>query len=291
MTLLDEGVYLCSIRTMYRVLAKHKEVRERRRQVRRPHYTRPELLAAGPNQVWSWDITRLKGPSKWTYFQLYVIMDIFSRYVVGWMVAYKEHSTLARRLIEDSCHKQQIQPNQLILHADRGSSMTSKTVSELLCDLKVVRTHSRPHVSNDNPYSEAQFKTLKYCPDFPEGFGSIEDARIFCRRFFDWYNNRHKHSGIGFLTPEQVHYGLTDEIVSRREDVLLAAFKENSRRFKGKVPCVARPPVKVWINPPSDSAETPAPEWSGQGLPDFSDMQSWRNSAFSLPHQGCEALL
>lgn len=199
---LSEGEEQRVLDAMYRILARHQEVCERRRQVRHTRYTRPELLADAPNQVWSWDITRLKGLSKWTYFQLYVIMDIFSRYVVGWMVAHREHSVLAKRLIEDSCCKQKICPDQLTLHADRGSSMRSKLVSELLCDLKVARTHSRPHVSNDNPYSEAQFKTLKYCPDFPERFGSIEDARIFCRRFFDWYNKRHRHSGIGFLTPD-----------------------------------------------------------------------------------------
>ena len=239
---------------------------------------------------WSWDITRLKGPSRWTYFQLYVIMDIFSRYVVGWMVAHREHSVLARQLIEDSCCKQEIRPDQLTLHADRGSSMRSKVVSELLCDLKVVKTHSRPHVSNDNPYSESQFKTLKYCPDFPERFGSIEDARIFCRHFFDWYNRKHRHSGIGFLTPEQVHYGLTDKIISRREAVLMAAFNENSRRFRGRVPHVARPPARVWINPPSDIAETPAPEGSGQGCPDFSDTQSWMTDAIASHHKSCAAL-
>ena len=183
-TLLDEGVYHCSIRTMYRVLAKHDEVRERRRQVTRPHYQKPELLATGPNQVWSWDITKLKGPAKWNYYHLYVILDIYSRYVVGWMVAHREAASLAKRLIKDTCQKQGILPDQLTLHADRGSSMKSKTVAFLLADLGVTKTHSRPQVSNDNPYSESQFKTLKYSPEFPHRFGSIEDARGFCRQFF-----------------------------------------------------------------------------------------------------------
>jgi len=249
-TLLDEGVYLCSVRTMYRILAKHNEVKERRRQKRHCKYKKPELLATAPNQVWSWDITRLKGPEKWTYFQLYVIMDIYSRYVVGWMVAYREDSALAKKLIKETCIKQNIEQNQLTLHADRGSSMTSKVVSNLLLDLKVTRTHSRPHVSNDNPYSESQFKTLKYCPDFPQRFGSIEDARLFCRNFFDWYNHRHKHSGIAFLTPEQMHYGLEKDVISRRQQVLMAAFEANKHRFKWKMPCVQRPPTHVWINPP-----------------------------------------
>jgi putative transposase len=252
-TLLDEGTYLGSIRTIYRILAGHHEVKERRKQVHRTHYQKPELLATAPNQVWSWDITKLKGPAKWTYFYLYVIIDIFSRLVVGWMVAHRESSSLAKRLIQDSCEKQRIENGQLIIHADRGSSMKSKLVANLLADLGVTKTHSRPYVSNDNPYSEAQFKTLKYCPSFPDRFGSIQDARVFCRRFFTWYNTVHKHSGIGLLTPEQVHYGQAQQILAQRAKVLESAFKEHAIRFKGKVPKPFPLPEAVWINKPDDS--------------------------------------
>ena len=215
-TLLDEGRYIASVRTIYRVLALNNEVRERRKQVARPKYNKPELLATEPNQVWSWDITKLKGPEKWSYFHLYVILDIFSRYVVGWMVAHRESAALAKRLIQETCEKQHIQQKQLILHADRGSSMRSKAVAHLLADLGVTKTHSRPHVSNDNPFSESQFKTLKYNQGFPERFGSIQHARAFCRNFFAWYNSVHKHSGIALMTPEQVHYGLADDIFQKR---------------------------------------------------------------------------
>lgn len=252
-TLLDEGTYLGSIRTIYRILADHHEVKERRKQVHRPNYTKPELLATAPNQVWSWDITKLKGPAKWTYFYLYVIIDIFSRLVVGWMVAHRESASLAKRLIQDSCEKQRIEKGQLIIHADRGSSMKSKVVANLLVDLGITKTHSRPYVSNDNPYSEAQFKTLKYCPSFPDRFGSIQDARSFCRRFFTWYNTEHKHSGIGLLTPEQVHYGQAQQILDQRAKVLESAFKEHAIRFKGKVPKPFPLPEAVWINKPEDS--------------------------------------
>jgi putative transposase len=249
-TLLDEGTYHCSIRTIYRLLTIHNEVKERRKQVRRPHYEKPELLATGPNQVWSWDITKLKGPAKWTYFQLYVIIDIFSRYVVGWMIAHREQASLAKRLIEDTCLKQNIQPKELSIHADRGSSMTSKLVAHLLADMGVTKTHSRPHVSNDNPYSEAQFKTLKYCPEFPERFGSLQDARAFCQDFFTWYNTEHKHSGIGLLTPEQVHYGMAQDILDQRAKVLTAAFNQHPNRFKGKMPKPLPMPEAAWINQP-----------------------------------------
>jgi len=206
--LLDEERYLCSERTMYRILAEHHEVRERRDQLRHPHYAAPELLATAPNQVWSWDITKLLGPAKWTYFYLYVILDIFSRYVVGWMVAHHESATLANKLIAQSCARQGILPAQLTLHADRGSAMTSKSVALLLSDLGVTKTHSRPYVSNDNPFSEAQFKTMKYRPAFPDRFGSIQDARSFGHSFFPWYNTEHRHSGLGMLTPHDVHYPL-----------------------------------------------------------------------------------
>lgn len=250
-TLLDEGTYLCAPRTMYRILTdEHNAVKERRRHVQRPAYSKPELLATTPNQVWSWDITKLKGPAKWTYFYLYVIIDIYSRYVPGWMVAHRETKALAKRLIKESCSKQQIDQGQLTLHADRGSSMSSKVVAQLLADLGVTKTHSRPHVSNDNPYSEAQFKTLKYCPQFPERFGSIQDSRSFCQDFFSWYNKEHRHSGIALLTPEQVHYGNADQIIRQREMVLAAAFEKNPSRFKHKVPAVDKLPEAVWINPP-----------------------------------------
>ena len=251
-TLLDDGRYLCSARTMYRILsAEHDGVKERRRHVQRPQYVKPELLATAPNQVWSWDITKLKGPAKWTYFYLYVILDIFSRYVVGWMVAHCEIKSLAKRLIEESCKKQQVPPGQLTVHADRGSSMKSKVVAELLADLGVTKTHSEPHVSNDNPYSEAQFKTLKYCPQFPATFGSIQDSRSFCQDFFNWYNKEHRHSGIAMLIPEQVHYNMAEEITGRRAAVLASAFEKNPNRFKYKLPVPETLPKEVWINPPA----------------------------------------
>jgi putative transposase len=251
-TLLDEGEYYCSIRTMYRILSsEHGCVKERRRGHQRTHYKKPELLATGPNEVWSWDITKLKGPVKWTYFYLYVIMDIFSRHVVGWMVAHREQDALAKRLIQQSCLKQNINYGQLTIHADRGSSMKSKAVAHLLADLGVTKTHSRPHVSNDNPYSESQFKTLKYCPAFPERFGSIQDARAFCQTFFDWYNKEHRHSSIALMTPEQVHYGLSEKIFHFRSQVLLKAFRRNPMRFKGKVPKPFALPEAAWINRPS----------------------------------------
>jgi len=249
--LLDDGQYLCGIRTMYRILhSVHGGVIERRRHVVRRHCQKPELLATGPNQVWSWDITKLKGPVKWTYYYLYVIMDIFSRYVVGWMVAQGERGALAKRLIEDTCEKQDIGPDQLIIHSDRGPSMTSKPVALLLSDLGVTKSLNRPHVSNDNPYSEAQFKTLKYCPQFPGRFGCIQDARTFCKQFFAWYNKEHRHSGIGLMTPEQIHYGLAQKIYEDRSQVLLSAFEKTPQRFKGKVPKPHALPKTAWINKP-----------------------------------------
>jgi len=250
-TLLDEGRYLCSIRTLYRVLAEKEEVRERRRQLVHPPYEKPELPATGPNQLWSWDITKLKGPVKWTYYYLYVILDVFSRYVVGWMVAHRERATLAKRLIEASCQKQRIEPQQLTVHADRGSSMTSKAVALLLSDLGVTKTHSRPHVNDDNPYSESQFKTLKYRPEFPDRFGSIEDARRFCRNFFRWYNQQHCHSGIALLTPEVVHYGLAAEALEQRDRVLSSAYQDHPERFVKGRPKTPALPQAVWINAPA----------------------------------------
>ena len=249
-TLLDEGTYLCSPRTMYRILDSAQEVKERRDQVRRPHYAKPELLATRPNEVWSWDITKLMGPAKWTYFYLYVILDIFSRYVVGWMVARHESAALAEGLISETCDKQGIVRGQLTLHADRGSSMRSKPVALLLADLGVVKTHSRPQVSNDNPFSESQFKTMKYRPGFPERFGSLEDARTFGHVFFPWYNDAHHHSALGFLTPAVVHYGLADGVREKRQRVLAKAFAAHPERFVRGTPQLADLPQAVWINPP-----------------------------------------
>ena len=249
-TLLDEGRYVCSVRTMYRVLGENGEVRERRDQLRHPAYKKPELLATGPNQVWSWDITKLLGPAKWAYFYLYVILDIFSRYVVGWMVARGESAALAMRLIEETVAKQGIEPGQLTIHADRGTSMTSKPVAFLLADLGVTKTHSRPHVSDDNPYSESQFKTLKYMPEFPDRFGSIEDSRLFLQSFFRWYNTEHHHTGIGLLTPEVVHLGRGEEVIAKRREVLRAAYQARPDRFVRKVPEPPPAPVAAWINAP-----------------------------------------
>ena len=252
-TALDEGNYICSQRTMYRILESRGEVRERRDQVRRPLFARPELLATGPNQVWSWDITKLKGPTKWTYFHLYVILDIFSRKVVGWMIAHRESAVLAQKLIAETVEKENITPGQLTIHADRGSSMTSKDVAFLLADLGVTKTHSRPHVSNDNPYSESQFKTMKYRPDFPDRFGSIEDARSFCRRFFDWYNNEHRHSGIAMMTPASVHHGRAQQVRAQRALVLEAAWRRRPERF-ARQPQPLALPAAAWINPPTTTA-------------------------------------
>jgi transposase InsO family protein len=248
--LLDEGVYLCSVSTMYRILRAESGTRERRDQLRHPAYAKPELLATSPNQVWSWDITKLLGPAKWTYYYLYVILDIYSRYVVGWMLAERESARLAGRLIEETIRKHGIGPGQLVLHADRGSSMKSGLVAQMLADLGVTKTHSRPHVSDDNPYSEAQFKTLKYRPEFPGRFGSLEHARAFCRAFFAWYNREHCHSGIGLHTPEAVHYGLAAERNERRAEVLRRAAAANPQRFVRRLPTPPALPTAVWINAP-----------------------------------------
>jgi putative transposase len=254
--LLDEGEYHCSVRTMYRILEANAEVRERRNQLRHPHYAAPELLATKPNELWSWDITKLLGPAKWTYFHLYVILDVFSRYVVGWMVATRESKALARKLIAETCARQGIAPAQLTLHADRGSSMKSKPVALLLADLGVTRTHSRPHVSNDNPFSEAQFKTLKYRPEFPERFGSVHDARAHSGPFFDWYNNDHHHVGIGLLTPHDVHYGLGEAKRAQRAATLEAAYRAHPERFPHGLPAPPLLPSAVWINKPKKQADT-----------------------------------
>ncbi len=253
-TLLDEKRFLCSERTMYRVLNAEGEVKERRNQLTHPAYTKPELLAEGPNEVWSWDITKLKGHAKWTYHYLYVILDIFSRYTVGWMVATHESAALAKKLIAETCRKQEIAEEQLTLHADRGSSMRSKVVAMLLSDLGVTKTHSRPHVSNDNPFSESQFKTLKYRPEFPARFGGIEDARAFCVGFFGWYNTQHRHSALGLLTPEDIHYGRGAGMVKARQQVLDMAYAQHPERFVRKPPAAPQLPQAVWINPPAHIA-------------------------------------
>lgn len=254
-TLLDEGHYHCSIRTMYRLLEQRGESRERRDQLAHPPYRKPELLATAPNQLWSWDITKLLGPAKWTYFYLYVILDVFSRYAVGWMVAPRESAELAKRLIEDSCAKQKIQPGQLTVHADRGSAMTSKPVAFLMADLGVTKTHSRPYVSDDNPYSESQFRTLKYRPGFPDRFGSIQDARAFCLRFFAWYNEEHRHSALGLMTPGMVHWGQAPLICRQRQVVLDAAYRDHPERFVRKPPRAPELQQEVWINKPPDSEQ------------------------------------
>ncbi len=249
-TLLDEEAYLCSERTMYRLLAANDEVRERRDQLRHPQYKKPELMATGPNQVWSWDITKLKTHAKWVYLYLYVILDIFSRYVVGWLLAENESSTLAERLVRETYDKHGIAPGQLVFHADRGPAMKAKPLVQLLAALDVVRSHSRPHVSNDNPFSESQFKTLKYHPSFPDRFGGLDDGLAFCREFFPWYNCEHHHSGIAYLTPHDVHYGRAAEVLRRRDEVMLAAYARHPERFRRPPTPMVLPPA-VWINPPS----------------------------------------
>ncbi|MCP4358083.1 MAG: IS3 family transposase [Chloroflexi bacterium] len=252
-TLLDEGQYLCSVSTMYRILKDNDEVRERRNQKRHPAYKKPELVATAPNQVWSWDITKLRGPVIHVYYYMYTILDIFSRYVVGYMIANRELARLARQLVADSCAKQEIEPDQLILHADRSSSMKSKSLALLLADLGVGKSHSRPYTSNDNPFSEAQFKTMKYRPDYPDRFGSLADARIWGRPFFHWYNNEHRHSNLGLMTPADVHYGRAGELTIQRQAVLQAAYEKYPERFVKGTPTSPKLPATVWINPPLES--------------------------------------
>lgn len=255
-TLLDEGVYLGSVRTMYRLLAANGGSPERRSQLCHPAYAKPELLAGQPNEVWSWDITKLKGPAKWTCFHLYVMLDIFSRYVVGWLIAERESAELATQMISQTVARHDVIPGRLTLHADRGASMRSKPVAALLVDLDVARSHSRPHVSDDNPYSESQFKTMKYRADFPDRFGCIEDARAHCQTFFAWYNTEHRHSGIGFMTPHSVHYGHAKEMHAARQITLDAAFLAHPNRFKSKNPQPPAMPMAAWINPPKKETIT-----------------------------------
>ena len=253
-TILDEGTYLCSQRTMYRILERQKAVRERRDQCHHPEYTKPELLATAPNQVWSWDITKLKGPQKWSYYYLYVIMDIYSRRVVGWMVATGESACLAEKLIQETCFKENIESDQLTIHADRGSSMRSKLVAQLMADMGITKTHSRPHTSNDNPYSESQFKTMKYRHTFPKSFGCLEDAKTFLRGFFTWYNCQHRHSGIGYVTPESLHTGKAHKIREKRCRTLELAYIKHAERFVKGMPQPPKIPEAAWINKPEELA-------------------------------------
>ena len=254
-TLLDEGQYLCSWRTMYRILDAYAEIREPRNQLRHPAYQRPELLATGPKQLWSWDITKLRGPVKGQFYYLYVILDVFSRYIPGWLIAERESAELAEELITETCRKQDIAAAQLTIHADHGSPMIAKPVAQLLADLGVQKSHSRPHVSNDNPYSEAQFRTLKYCPTYPERFGSVADARQWGQDFFTWYNDEHHHTGLALLTPADVHHGRAAALLAERQAVLQRAFEAHPERFVKGPPIVPQLPTAVWINTPQ-----PAPE-------------------------------
>ena len=262
-TLLDEGTCLCSSRTMYRILDAHQEVKERRNQRQHPQYSRPELLAERPNQRWSWDITKLRSPDKLVYYFLYVILDIFSRYVVGWMIAESESAELAQQVIEHSCQQQQIVKGQLGLHSDRGAPMIARTTSQLLDRLGVQKTLSRPYTPDDNPYSEAQFKTMKYRPDFPKQFDSIEQARAWATTFFQWYNHEHHHSGLVLLTPAQVHSGQAEHVIQQRNQVLLAAYQQHPERFVRGLPQHPALPSKVWINSPPQEASPAAGGSSG----------------------------
>ena len=249
--LLDDGIYLCSWRSMYRLLKQKEASQERRRIRRHGKYQKPELVATAPNRVWSWDITYLKTQVRGRFYYLYVVMDIFSRYIVGWMLAEEECQELAKQLLSKTIEKHNAAPGELTVHADRGAPMKSQSVSDLLEKLDVARSHSRPRVSNDNPYSEAGFKTMKYRPEFPERIADFAEAEAFCRRYFVWYNTEHYHTGIALLTPEQVHYGQASEILDRRQKILDAAFAENPQRFGGRRPSAGKLPTEVWINAPA----------------------------------------
>lgn len=287
-TLLDEGIYLCSWPTMYRLLRQAGQTTRRRDQPRAGNYAKPELLATRPNQLWSWDITKLKGPSTWTYFYLYVILDVYSRYVVGWMIALQESAELAEAFIAETCKSEQIAPDQLTIHADRGSPMTSKCVAHLLIDLGVAKTHSRPYVSDDNPFSEAQFKTLKYCPSYPERFGSIEDARAWARPFFGWYNHEHHHTSLALVTPATVHQGQVEQVLATRQAVLMAAYHKHPERFVRGQPRPLRPPVAVWINPPITSGRADGP--TGGLAPTGGGIHPTPLPDGSCPHPGLHEL-
>jgi putative transposase len=267
--LLDEAEHLCSIRTMYRILEENQEVRERRRQRQHPAYAKPELLATKPNEVWTWDITKLLGPAKWTYFYLYVVLDIFSRKAVGWLIAEKESSVLAKHLVEETCAREGVEPGQLTLHMDRGSSMKSKTLAQTMGTLGITKSHSRPHVSDDNPFSEAQFKTLKYRPDFPVRFDSLVQAEAFCRDFFAWYNQEHHHVSLGLMTPNDMHSGIAQEKWRNRADILAAAYAAHPERFPHGCPTPPPLPTAAWINKPTSTgakAET-ADQHATKGVP------------------------
>lgn len=249
-TLLDDGIYVCHWSSMYRLLAENQQVSERRNQLVHPAVLKPELVATAPNQVWSWDITKLLGPTKHTFYYLYVILDVYSRYVPGWLLAESECAELAKQLVRETCEKQHIPLGQLTLHADRGSAMTAKPLALLLSDLGVTKSHSRPRVSNDNPYSEAQFKTMKYRPDYPECFGSLQEARAWAQRFFQWYNHAHKHSALCLLTPAVVHYGHAPTILRQRHAVVQQAYATHPERFVKGAPALPSLPSAVWINRP-----------------------------------------
>lgn len=252
---LDEGRYWCSPSTMYRILREHGQVGERRNQATHPPRVKPELLADAPNQVWSWDITMLKGPERGVWYHLYTVIDIYSRYVVGHLVAATEDADLAEALIADAVHRHRVDRDQLTVHADRGPAMTSKTVTALLAELKITRSHSRPKTSNDNPYIEASFKTLKYDPTFPTRFGSIQHAREHCEAFYTYYNHEHRHSGIGLHTPASVHFGTADMVREQRQRTLDAAYATHPERFNRR-PHVPELPTRAWINRPDDPATT-----------------------------------
>lgn len=249
--LLDDGEYVCSVRTMYRILTAADQVRERRHQRRHPAYVKPELVARAPNQVWSWDITKVPGPVRGCYYNLYVAIDIFSRYVVGWTIARTENAALARAFLSEAFERHDIKPGQLVCHADRGTPMTARSTSLLFADLGITQSHSRPHVSDDNPYSEAAFRTFLYRPEMPERFGSLEDARVFFASLLDWYNERHYHTGIALLTPADVHFGRAAAIITARQVVLDAAYTEHPERFVRHPPRHPTPPAVAWINPPA----------------------------------------
>lgn len=249
-TLLSRGEYLCSPRTMYRILAEHCETGERRNRRQNPTYQRPELVATAPNQVWSWDITKLRTLTPFVYLYLYVLLDLFSRYVVGWMIAEQANARLARRLISAAVEKEQVVPRQLTLHADRGSQMIAHPVVALCAKLGILRSYNRPHVSNDNPFSESQFGTAKQHSSFPGRFGGIVDALTWGREFFPWYNHEHHHSGLAYLTPATVHHGRVDEVLEQRDRALLRAYETHPERFVRGRPSAPRPPLAVWINPP-----------------------------------------
>ena len=266
--LLDEGVYLCSLRTMHRILAENAEARDRRNQLRHPRYEKPELLATQPNELWSWDITKLLGPAKWTHYHLYVVMDVFSRYITGWLVAERESGGLAKQLMRETCERQGVEPDQLTVHSDRGGAMKSKTLAQIYADLGVTKTHSRPRVSNDNPFSESQFKTLKYRPEFPPRFGSLEHARDCSRDLIDWYNNEHHYSSLAFLTPRDVHYGLAEQRLAARAATLEAAYSAHPERFVHGPPTTPRFARAVWINPPEDAAARYGAEHKNEAGPE-----------------------